>query len=435
MLKVKLFLWMVLSFFLYGYANAQVAGIPIANCIDLKNIALDMTANYYLMSDLDCAAEEANPFRPIEGVFIGTLNGHGHAISHIDIINENGEKSKSTGLFRELGPQSKISNIDFHEISLIAHDDALRGLIAGTATGPVEVHNVHIQGLQILRYDLSRPPYLPDKQKDIGVSGGIFGLTTGDVLLDDVHIGEEVLMQQNAFVGGLIGAAQGHTLIVRSSATQLRIQGGKTCDNPQNECGFGGLIGLIGKFEPSKHKAKHMQADMRQHYHVKIHQSYAKGSGISHKNMGGLVGLVKLDRSLQIRNSYSTVDITCGNTGTAFDSCKYAGGIIGQAKQGSGQQPISLENVYAAGLVDLDGDEHGRAIIGHGQQAGSTRVKSPANTQSYFDTDTTQKQHSGDKVSKGLPSVEMQVAAPDREDRPFFAWDGSIWFFKNGYYP
>ncbi len=429
----RLFLWTIPLFFLLGSAHAEVKSLPIASCDDLKRIKWDMDAYYYLVTDLDCSAEEANPFHPIEGVFYGTLDGNGYAISHLIIENEKGQRSEPTGLFRVLGENSKITNIYFHEVTLIGHDDAHKGLIAGIAAGPVEVSDVYVEGLQMLRYEVGIPPF-PDNSHDYGVTGGLLGLTSGDIVLHDVHLSEEVFILQNAFAGGLIGAIEGNATISLASVTQLSIQGGKTCDNPKNECGFGGLIGLIGEFKP-KRKTNNAQYATRQGYNVQIVESYAKGSGVSQKNMGGLVGLIKLDRSLQIQNSYATVDITCGSTGTAFDSCKYAGGLIGQAKQGTDQKPISLENVYAAGLNDLSGDDKGRGIIGHNQQNGSTRVVNAPLTQSFFDSDTTEKQHSGDKVSKGLSSVDMQVAAPIKPDRPFYGWDKNIWFFKNGYYP
>jgi len=104
--------------------------------------------------------------------------------------------------------------------------------------------------------------------------------------------------------------------------------------------------------------------------------------------------------------------------------------LIGRA-EGSrldNAEPITLENVYAVGVVKLDADRHGRAIVGHDGQEGSHRVKG---SQSYFDRDTTEKKNSGDKISIGLRTEEMT----DPKNAAFSTWDRGIWQFEAGEYP
>lgn len=69
---------------------------------DLKKINEDLTADYYLMNDLDLKNEEWTPIGTYAEGFIGTFYGQGHKISNLVIEKNN---NSSLGLFGAIGRQ------------------------------------------------------------------------------------------------------------------------------------------------------------------------------------------------------------------------------------------------------------------------------------------------------------------------------------------
>lgn len=416
-----------LSFF--SLAHAQGAYLPISNCHDLKRISKDLTAYYYLTSHINCADDKANPFHPIDGTFTGTLDGQGFRVLNISIVNQDGRKSENTGIFRALGNDSVIKNISFVNSRLTAHTDAHRGIIAGVATGKVNISNVNFDNLEILRHDVAH-----DKKKDLGGTGAVVGLAKdGTITIEQVRAVNHILLNQNAFAGGLIGIASGNTIINQSSVSGLQAKGSKTCYNPANECGFGGLIGLIGHFEPHNkgNPPDNHVPGLENGKSVIISESSTAGTIFSDKNLGGLVGMIKANRGVVIENSYSQLNLTCKND---LGDCKYGGGLIGKAKEDLYQKPIMLNNVYAAGSVyDVYFMNGGMAggIVGAEKDHSITRIFSSLNMNSYYDKNATGMKVSGDKTSKALTTQEMKSG----KTSSFETWDSSIWMFDLGYYP
>jgi hypothetical protein len=240
-----------------------------------------------------------------------------------------------------------------------------------------------------------------------------------------------VLISQNAFAGGLVGIAEGNIIIEQSSVWALQAKGGKECYNPANECGYGGLVGLIN----------HVPA-LENGNSAIISQSSASGAIFSDKNIGGFVGMIKADRGVLIENSYSDIAILCRRYYPIGNECevpsKFAGGVVGKAVESGHQKMIALGNVYVIGRNDNDiknepyreWDTHSAAIVGIDESA-STRIINLPNTQSYYDRDSTKMSISGDMVSRGLTSNQMQSGYT----ADFSTWDPSVWTFIYGYYP
>ncbi len=406
----------------FAQADTQT-GIAIKDCQGLSNISSNMSADYYLTGNIDCSGKY---HYPIEGTFTGTLDGQNWSIFRLEIKNKDGQKTQSTGLFRELGPNSLITRLNIYNPLIKAHDEAHRGVIAGEAYGGAEISHVNVTYLQIHR---------TGDGKDHGVTGGMVGLATGDIIISNVHIGRidngYALIAQNAYTGGLIGAAEGNVLIEKSSVTQLFNQNGKTCKNGEGECGFGGFIGLVGQFNPIS------KIENNSDINVTINESYVAGGTISSKkNTGGMIGLIKANRSVHIKNSYTRLTMQCKD-----DHCNYFGGLFGYtaATGGHNDKDIILENVYSAATIkNYYTDTRVRyegGITGHEEGQLSTRIRNEGVSQSYFNH-TQMHNIAGDNVSIGLDTGQMKPAAPgENADQLFYLWDETIWRFSQGEYP
>ncbi len=403
-------------------AQAFTDEIPITSCAELQAIELNMTGNYYLAHDLDCATYGLfDPIGTAELPFMGTLEGKDFTVSNLRIQNPAGENNQDAALFRRMVAPAQVMNIQFNKVSVSGHDEINRGLIAGVAVG-AEFKNIDVTDLNI-NNGLST-------EKDYGVTGGIVGIAEGVYILD-VHIKGTVDISRNGFGGGIAGIARAGTVIEYSSVAQL-LTSGQNCENANSECGFGGLVGLAGQFQPGALREttqgiEAVQQNKRTAYDLVIKESYATGKIISHKNIGGLIGYVKsnLENPVHVKNSYTVVEL-CRNQA----DCKYAGGLFGKVDKN-----VFLENVYVAGKVKPNGDWKtcGRAIVGYCHQYGNTRdgnanIKLIEGASSYFDTEATTKNKSGEGVSVGLTTAAMQGG-------PFSNWDPTIWVFEQGKYP
>ncbi len=392
---------------------------PIASCDDLQNIT-DMTGQYYLSANIDC---ENKPFTPIGAggaIFSGTLDGgiydingeytgENYTIANL-LIEADPDREDDThrGLFWQLGSlyatsQAVIKNINFNHATVYSFDTHYRALLAAKAES-AKISNIHVTDLKV---------WSAGNKKDYYYAAGLIAYANR-VHLENVHI-TNITLQKNLIAGGLIGLTMPGTIIEKSSVQGLD-SGGAECINyymAPYACAFGGLIGYI-----ADNKKPHPSDT------VKITESFAAGRIDTKHNIGGLVGTIAPFVGVTIMNSYSDVRLVPNCQGY----CDYAGGLIGRAYTEQNEYPIILEKVYAIGKVEPRAEYHSRAIIGHKHQSGSTRIQG---TESYFDTQTVQKNHSGDKISTSLTTAQMQ----DADGEHFMYWDRSIWDFEESHYP
>ncbi len=391
-------------FLLCGVAHAYSAARPISTCTELQDeIPFFMAGDFYLTNDIDCT----RVFRPIDGVFAGTLDGRGYTISNLTIKNSGVNNHRNAGLFRKLGPSEDglhtpvIKNINFVNAGVYANPDVHRGLIAAIAD-QAEISNITVNGLEVWEVG----GYIDH----LGASGGIVGHGI-DTKLINVHI-QNVAIQKNAFAGGLIGMASGATSIEKSSVSGLS-SGGAHC-NKHTPCAFGGLIGRAGG-DTGKDKT------------VRISESSAEGYIDTRQNTGGLIGIIKPWQMVFISNSYAEVKLIPD----CFQGCNFAGGLIGQAELDTGNKMVILDHVYAAARVRVSSNDKGRAIVGHAQPDGANQGERVGGFQSYYDLQVTDKKNSGDNFSVGLKTQAMQ----DPSEVSFATWDRTIWKFEPGQYP
>ena len=321
------------------------------------------------------------------------------------------EKEQNVGLFNELAPTSDgayapvIKDLTFYGAEVYGRNVSHRGLIAGKATGAT-LSNIIVDGLSVLEYK----PYF-SSDVNLASSGGLIGYTENSLIsrvqVKDADIG------MNAYGGGILGIAANGTIIEKSSVINLESRA-ERCFSKDKQCGFGGLIGRAGGGDEGSAQP------------VIISESSAQGLIDTDRSIGGLVGFIERQQAVNILNSYAQVRlaINCAEPITG-STCKYAGGLIGRTdKSGSDDSaPVLLQNVYAAGKVKLDAARHGRAIVGNDAQQGADRV---IGEQSYFDIDVTEKNNSGDSISIGLRTAQMQ----DPLNENFATWDREIWQFS-----
>ncbi len=399
----------LVAFLLSIGSLAHAEGIPITNCSELQDITADMTADYYLENDINC---KGFVFRPIgtPGIssaiqFSGTLDGGDKTISDLLISQDDWDNHVSVALFTSLAPESKITNLNFNNVLVVGPKDVNRGLIAAKAIS-AEISNIKGNSISVIEIG---------KKNDIAVSGGIVGVAI-NTDLSNIQL-TNVIIDKNAFAGGLIGSASAGTKIEKSSVSGLD-NTGKACNNAQSKCGLGGLIGII--------ESTQEVVDVPFEYDAIISESFTQGAMVTDKNIGGLIGFVEADQSVLIQNSLSNVNLC--KSETRGHVCKYAGGIIGKADEKSffDDERITLEFVYAIGTIYSPAKHHARAIVGHDSQHGAYRVDG---YKVFFDKVSVQKEHGGENDSLALNTAQMK-AAPLDSNFHFTAWDKNVWTFS-----
>ncbi len=389
---------------------------PITSCTDLQNIAQNMAGDYVLTQDIDCTNVAFYPIQNAQtDVFTGTLNGQNLATGEAYIVHNLSIQpiaNLPTGLFVGIGDgntTAQVANIHFEQARVLGAHNQNSGLIAGYTHG-VELDNISVNGLNVFSQGTG----------DSHAVGGIVGYAektrVSHVRLYAPGENNMISISSTSPAGGLIGVANKGTRIYDSSASDLK-PGSIICG--VNTCAFGGLVGAVMDTLLDAHK-------------IIISRSFALGKIKANKNAGGLIGLIEPNTFVDIDNSYAIVELEKANV-----YGRYAGGLIGQAKESSNftKGNIQLVNVYAAGKVGSF--EHARGIVGNGDKS-STRVKS---VRSFFDQDATDRKYPGDKytdprdnkvyISLDLTTDKMKFAQTFRNA----GWDETVWTLTDTDYP
>jgi hypothetical protein len=374
---------------------------PIENCQDLQDI--NSNANYVLVDDIDCGGFD---FQPITHYFKGTLDGgNGHIIKHLRIEAKPGQ---NVGLFTNISGAT-ITNIHFESSSLKGDINTFKGLIAAIAYRST-ISDITVKYLNITPNDTH---YNNDTTWHAPSSGGLVGssqfMSYANINLDEISM---QLKGSEYYAGGLIGEEMGST-ISDVSITNLYIEatdpnaGESECaDFDFLSCGAGGLIG--GVWPGSQ---------------ITIDKTSVEGRIEALYNAGGFIGWFEdYDGASPsyIRNSYTDVRV---------NSKKFAGGLIGHApKKEPHPTLIYLDSVYAIGEVETS--DFGQAFVGNSSDR--VRLDNTKSTKSFFDIQTTGKNHSGVTNATGYNTDKMQewyTFAVEGE------WNANIWFMRDGFYP
>ena len=218
-------------------------------------------------------------------LFAGNLDGKGHTISNISIGTESTPlESDVFGLFG--ATSGKISNLNLDGITIYGtaknvsgYIIGLAGALAGSASGPIE--NCHVTKLSMT---MNTP--------DSGTAAAYW-------------------------IGGLVGALDGHNIDECSASGKITEKSGKGS--------IGGLIGELGRAA----KITYSHADVA----LDVTPDYRGGADV-----GGFIGKGngKTDAETVIRNCYATGNVTGG---------AYTGGFAG------GLWGLNIKNCYASGNV------------------------------------------------------------------------------------
>ena len=113
----------------------------------------NLNGHYVLHADLDFAKVNW-PAAFTTGTFNGSIEGNGHVIKNVTILQKNFQKP-SSGLFGTLGTDAALADVTFDNVTLTLQSGtrvtgATFGVLAGTLTGDATIENVTVKGtLQI----------------------------------------------------------------------------------------------------------------------------------------------------------------------------------------------------------------------------------------------------------------------------------------------
>lgn len=250
--------------------SSRMGGLPqlqwshpsnvISTCQDLQNIQNDMSADYSIVSDIDCSDtinwNDGAGFRPMGddiNQFTGTLNGNGHTITGLFIHNTTGY----AGMFYRTDG-ARIDNLQFENASITG--DPVAGVLAAytyrtsidsvyirdsvvRSTGTDAINSVTGGLVATLgNYGSITRSYFEGAVEGLNRVGGLTGWSAGSSnVIQDSYARADVLGQN--VVGGLIGRMQGGLVQYTYSTGTVTATG--------NEDGqwAGGLIGYMTSLE------------------------------------------------------------------------------------------------------------------------------------------------------------------------------------------
>jgi hypothetical protein len=338
--------------------------IALNTCADLNNLANNVTGNYVLTADIDCAGASVNHLVMGYDVFSGIIDGKGHTISNIN----NNFNSDYNWWFKNAWGM-RLKDLSFDDITMIV--DFRNSLLAETAVGlefdKVNFSNINLSGghrLALvaieLRGSLFRNMNFDHINMDINNTqvaifanashhndyenitftnidieglrdmGGIAVWSDRDIYLDINFQGE---FTGNAIVGALAG--QTYRQVSAENITANVTQTYK--DINQNIQHIGGLVGYSDTMW-----------DSQVYNNVEISAKLD-----CHRNCGGLAGTME---NGTINDSFASVEITDSNKANG----EVIGGLVGLAFNGSS---INRSNVI--GTIDLLSSKEVGGIVGN----------------------------------------------------------------------
>ncbi len=308
------------DFAFYEFAVTETA---ISSCQELQDINSNLSGNYYLANDIDCAGfdfGDGKGFMPIgnaTAAFTGNFDGKGFTISNVSI---NRPEMDYVGVFGRAG------SIDGSAKAAISHVTAFDFNITGNI-----------------------------------IVGGLFG-HVGYATIEDVHsVG---VVDGIKWVGGLGGSALNSTITHATSSGSVYGDRGSP-----SQIFYGGLL---GSNNASQISCSSSNADVVGNYKVgglvgsifrgSVSNSFATGTVKGFYRVGGLVG----------DNISGTIsDTFASGTVIGFPNSHELAGLVGLQYQDGGN-PI-IKNSYATGS-DTGGISNMKGILGlrqHGTCSGT----------------------------------------------------------------
>jgi filamentous hemagglutinin family protein len=302
----------------------------ITNAHQLGLMELNLAANYTLANDID-ASETTNPsgvwnpangFVPIGGngvaAFTGSLDGQGHTISNLTIIEATAPSQTfsgfgavgEVGLVGVLGVGGLVQNISLSNAHVTGGQDQSIGALVGFNLG--SVINADSSGLIIggNGVDTGTGP------AEV-IAGGLVGISIGAI--SGSNSSAAVGAGTDAFAGGLVGGVADGGSIAGSHASGVVVTGARTVGAGNQQYALaGGLVGYLYGFDNNGVNI----------VPVSVTDSYATGpvSGGVGSFVGGFVGDMSQAR---VTTSYATGPVIQTAGAVSGDNDAIAGGFAG----------------------------------------------------------------------------------------------------------
>lgn len=301
----------------------------IATLGDMQQMKAAPNAHYRMIADIDMAGYPT-AWSSVAN-FTGTLDGDGHTLSNFTISSD----EYRTGLFGELGADSKVKNLVILNPELeVNGNNSYAGIIAGQATTD-SITGVHIYGARIHG----------DNEAAVGGIVGQAMLYSG---ISDCSFDGVIDMAKSEYAGGIAGNTRTSTDIRSCSVT-----GTITGTGP-----LGGIVGATGSDS-------------------KVYDCHADVTLKADNTVGGIVG--SNDSRAPISHCYATGSIEVTKAGWNGLS---AGGITGYLEpEWSDVQDIIVSGCVSAAdiIIPVSGKDDktvnrivGRTIVNESYEPGET---------------------------------------------------------------
>jgi hypothetical protein len=324
---------------------------PVRTAEDLVGIALDYTANYLQLCDIDLGALDWEPIPALRGIY----DGNGYRILNVsnvpevDRYEDAPDEVKLYGLFGSLGMDGVIRNVTLENVHFRADSKyvIMGGLLAQSAGPPFAgntalIQNVRVSGL------------LESWGSDVG---GIVGLHWGIAESVESRVSISSLAPHLATAGGVAGSARGEG-VVRDAFWEGVITLNNWDDNQ-----IGGIIGTsqtMISYTPSTTQLSHERLTAIGRIDGGVGAS--RGSQV-----GGLVGTLygTADRATQVSIANSSFS---GEISARSD----VGGLVGHSYSNSSLTRVVLADSLFQGTVR--GSKSVGGILGYGNRTDIVRA-------------------------------------------------------------
>ncbi len=293
---------------------------------DLDQVRNNLTSHFRLANSIDCGGAL---FRPIEGNFIGSVDGDGFAVRNLTINADN----TGAGFFKTLGQRvdysseepetpiiTEVKDITFADVELTYSGNLYGvknlGIIAG------EAYNTNFTNVKVVD-----PVF---NNSDISVKFGTFASTAENTNFTGCAVSDaDIVAPRATGLGGFAGALRGCS--VKSGFFSGTLSGGNT---------IGGIAGSA-EITSSEISDTHVNADITGSY-----------------NVGGVIG------NSATRSSVKTSIVEGEITGT-----NSVGGIMGAlvaAEEADVAGYLAADkNIVAVSEFNVEGAEQAHRVIGY----------------------------------------------------------------------
>lgn len=156
----------------------------IATPADLQFVKDHPEAHYVVTKDFDAAGYN---YKPVQG-FAGSLDGQSHTISNLEIGSDT-----YTGIFGNVQPGAKISNLTLIDPNLNLSRSDFAGVVAGMASG-AEIKNINVYNATVNNASFD------------GIFGGLAGQLSNESSIETSQVFADINLPSASAIGGVVGS-------------------------------------------------------------------------------------------------------------------------------------------------------------------------------------------------------------------------------------